>query len=313
MRRSRSSTSTFGAKACSQVPCIQSKLGKDHEQIICPGISCRRGMHGPNAASSTDSQSFLQSSSLQHWFKNWQELRKDKLTASTFSAAIGFWHTAKRREQLWEEKIGAREPFSGNMATCWNNIKEQEALERYMLITGNSVSLTGFQVYGKKTNHEDNWLAASPDALLDKFYDLPFGGILEIKCPYFNGDMSTAIPLKRMRVHYIPQAQGLMEILDREWMDLYVWTTKGSSLFRLYRNVEYWDLVRTALSDFWWKHVQPARQLCANSVISNPAVQLASFRPAPKHELLGCIVHKSKQIVIDSKLIFREIHGKQRN
>ncbi|XP_038996754.1 uncharacterized protein LOC120121471 isoform X2 [Hibiscus syriacus] len=53
----------------------------------------------------------IQSSSLQHWFKNWQEQRKHKLTASTFAGAVGFWPI--RRTQLWLEKIGAIEPFSG--------------------------------------------------------------------------------------------------------------------------------------------------------------------------------------------------------
>ena len=31
---------------------------------------------------------FLQSSGLQHWFKNWQKLRKHKLTASTFGTGL---------------------------------------------------------------------------------------------------------------------------------------------------------------------------------------------------------------------------------
>ncbi|KAI6689420.1 hypothetical protein NL676_026248 [Syzygium grande] len=89
---------------------------------------------------------------LQHWFKKWHELRKNKLTASTFSAAIGFW--CQRRVQLWLEKLGLIEPFSGNLATCWNNIKEKEALESYEQITGYNVDLPEFQVYGNN-NSED--------------------------------------------------------------------------------------------------------------------------------------------------------------
>ncbi|KAK9666189.1 hypothetical protein RND81_14G167500 [Saponaria officinalis] len=30
------------------------------------------------------------------------------------------------RVQLWLEKIGVIEPFTGNLATCWSNIKEEE-------------------------------------------------------------------------------------------------------------------------------------------------------------------------------------------
>ncbi|XP_059310076.1 uncharacterized protein LOC132061245 [Lycium ferocissimum] len=203
--------------------------------------------------SSCDSHEIYKSASLQHWYKNWNELRKNKLTASTFGQAVGFW--PKRRVQLWLEKIGAVQPFWGNDATAWTNIKEQEALVRYKLITGNPISFTNFNVYREMIKGVD-WLGASPDGVVDKFvYHLPSRGVLEIKCPYFNGDMTKATPWKRIPIYYVPQAQGLMEILDRDWMDYYVWTTKGSSLFRMHRDEEYWQLLKIALSDFWWNHV----------------------------------------------------------
>ncbi|KAK8545563.1 hypothetical protein V6N13_066841 [Hibiscus sabdariffa] len=249
----------------------------------------------------------LQSSCLQHWFKNWQEQRKHKLTASTFAGAIGFWPL--RRTQLWLEKLGAIEPFSGNLATCWSNIKEEVALERYKLITGNTVDFPEFQVYGKM-NPEDSWLGASPDGLIDKFvYGLPLRGVLEIKCPFFGGHMSKAVPWRRIPLHCIPQAQGLMEIMDRDWMDFYVWTPKGSSLFRIYRDVLYWDALKLALSDFWWKHVQPAKEICSKHVITDPLRELKSLRPASRHELCSYIVYESKQIVDNSSLLMREING----
>ncbi|KAI4305031.1 hypothetical protein L6164_028422 [Bauhinia variegata] len=246
----------------------------------------------------------LQASGLQHWFKNWQNLRKNKLTASTFAGAIGFW--PRRRVQLWLEKIGAIEPFTGNLATCWGNIKEEEALERYKLITGNPVLFPEFQVYSR--NSEDDWLAASPDGVV--VYELPSHGVLEVKCPYFGGDMRKALPWSRIPLFYIPQAQGLMEITASDWMDLYVWTPNGSSLFRLYRDEEYWDVMKMALFDFWWKHVQPARELYDKNIITNPLTQLSSLKPAPRHELCSYIVCESKRIVDNSKLLVREIHGK---
>lgn len=266
--------------------------------------------HSLNYASG-ESYSILQSSSLQHWFKNWQESRKHKLTASTFAGAIGFW--PGRRVQLWLEKIGAIEPFSGNLATCWSNIKEEEALERYKLITGNTVLFPNFQVYDHKKS-EDDWLAASPDGLVDGIvYGLPSGGVLEIKCPYFGGDMTRASPWKRVPSYYIPQAQGLMEILDRDWMDFYVWTPKGSSLFRLYRDSEYWDVLKIALSDFWWEHVLPAKEVYRKSVISVPLKQLRYLKPAPRHELWSEIAYGTKCMVDNSSLLMREINGKLQN
>nr|GLL17982.1 uncharacterized protein LOC109190557 [Ipomoea trifida] len=279
------------------------------KESVTSSLTCHSKRHSSYSASPLEYyHPILQSNGLQNRFKNWQHLRKGKLMASTFSQAIGFW--PRRRVQLWLEKIGAIEPFSGNLATCWSNIKEEEALERYMLITGNPVSMHGFQVH-HNMYPEDGWLAASPDGVIDTYaYGLPSRGVLEIKCPFFGGDMTKAWPCSRIPIYYIPQAQGLMEILDRDWMDLYIWTTKGSSLFRLHRDKEYWQALEIALSDFWWKHVQPAKELYNCSEITNPHVELKLLRPEPRHELCTYLVHESFRIVVnDSKLVMREING----
>ncbi|PPS00569.1 hypothetical protein GOBAR_AA20086 [Gossypium barbadense] len=105
---------------------------------------------------------------------------------------------------------------------CLDNIKEEEALGRYKRITESTIEFLEFQVYGKM-NPEDSWLAASPDGLVNRFvYGLPSGGVLEIKCPYVDEKMKETFPWKRIPLYCIPQAQGLMEIMDREWMDFYV-------------------------------------------------------------------------------------------
>ncbi|KAK4800600.1 hypothetical protein SAY86_021087 [Trapa natans] len=257
---------------------------------------------------SGECDSILRRDCFKHPFKNWQDKRRHKLTASTFAGAIGFWHG--RRVQLWLEKIGAREPFSGNLATCWNNMKEEEAVEWYKEITGNSVLFPKFQVYGEICP-QDDWLAASPDGVIDSLiYGLPSRGVLEIKCPFFGGDMRQATPWKRIPLYCIPQAQGLMEILDRDWMDFYAWMPRGSSLFRIHRDKEYWGAMRVALSDFWFKHVEPARDICSKHAFIDPLNELKFLRPDPKHELCSYIVWESKRIVDSSQLLVREIGGK---
>lgn len=257
--------------------------------------------------SSVGSHSILQSSAFNHWFKNWQELRRNKLTASTFGGAIGFW--PHRRVQLWHEKVGFRAPFSKNVALCWSNIMEEVALERYKLITGNFVSFPEFQPYNK-TSPEEDWLAASPDGLVEHMaYGLPFGGILEVKCPYFGGE-ARSLPWKRVPIYYMPQAQGLMEISNRDWMDFYCWTRNGSSLFRIYRDQEYWKLVKLALSDFWWKHVQPAKILLHENPFVDKVEVVDLYVPKSRHELYLDIVRASQILVNNSKLLVREIHGK---
>lgn len=305
--------------------CIKRNHGSQNLSVsdsrkLCTNFQILKPCAGSLKFATGETCPVLRSSGLQHWFKNWQELRQHRLTASTFPSAIGFWR--HRRVQLWLEKIGAIEAFSGNLATCWSNIKEEEALERYKLITGNTVLFPEFQVYGNTNeNPGDNWLGASPDGIVDKLvYGLPSRGVLEIKCPFFNGDMANASPWSRIPLYCVPQAQGLMEIMDRDWMDFYVWTPKGSSLFRLYRDPEYWNVLKTVLSDFWWKHVQPAKELCSKSMIMDPLAEfkllntkLRLLKPAARHELCSDIVRDSKLIVDNSKLLMREIHGKLQN
>lgn len=194
-------------------------------------------------------------------------------------------------------------------------MKEGDALERYKLITGFGVCFPQFQVYNK-SNTEDDWLGASPDGVV---YGLPSAGVLEVKCPFYDEQMGRALPWKRIPLHCMPQAQGLMEILDRDWMHFYVWTPNGSSLFKLERDHDYWELLKSALSDFWWKHVQLAKKELAEKELCrlnprtdpdpDPFTIIKHLKPAPKHELCSTIVKASKCLVDHSQLLWREVHG----
>ena len=44
------------------------------------------------------------------------------------------------RNELWEEKLGLREGFSGNDATEWGSSKEDEAVAVYEAFAGRKVS-----------------------------------------------------------------------------------------------------------------------------------------------------------------------------
>ncbi|KAJ6397276.1 hypothetical protein OIU84_020278 [Salix udensis] len=50
--------------------------------------------------------------------------------------------------QLWLEKLGAKEPFSRNVAICRTIAREEEALGRYKLTAGNIVLFPKFKVHG---------------------------------------------------------------------------------------------------------------------------------------------------------------------
>ncbi|CAA6668944.1 unnamed protein product [Spirodela intermedia] len=190
-----------------------------------------------------------------------------------------------RRAQLWLEKLGITEPFSGNAATQWKKLKSELALKQYMIITRNNIRLLDFKVY-KEGSHGDDWLAASP-----------YGMVADGSVSSEGGNMVGALPWAQVPVFYMPQAQGLMEILDRDWLDLYCWTPNGSSLFRVPRDQEYWCLLKTALADFWWKHVHPARQILSVAPTESSMEELKLLRPVARHELFNSIACASRHLV----------------
>lgn len=239
----------------------------------------------------------------------WNHLRSSRLTASAFSKALGFF--AGDRVSLWEEKIGVREPFKGNDATTWGTVNEPRALLTYENLTGQKVEPCMFKV--KKDDVVHDWLGASPDGLVaglgllqeqtldpskvDPLMGLhPKGpGILEIKCPYNKGRPDLAEPPTKAIWYYMPQIQGLMDVFDREWCILYVWTsTNGSASFIISRDRQYWSTCFDVLAEFWWAHTVPARQIrslhddCSNMNMGDQD-SWVEFRPSevhPKSEML---------------------------
>lgn len=70
--------------------------------------------------------------------------------------------------------------------------------------------------------------------------------------------------------------------------------------------------MKIALHDFWWEHVQLARKVCSQSVITDPLVELKWLKPTSRHELCSDIVYASKHIVEESELLMRETNGIKR-
>lgn len=232
----------------------------------------------------------------------WFALRRDKLTTSTFSTALGFWK-GKRRSELWHEKVFSLETQvienSKRCAMEWGVLNEAAAIDRYKSITGHDVSSFGFAVHAEE---QLDWLGASPDGLLGCF---PGGGILEVKCPYNKGKPEIALPWSTVPFYYMPQVQGQMEILDREWVDLYCWTPNGSTIFRIIRRRDYWELMHGILHEFWWENVVPAKE-----ALSTGREEVAkSYDPTPTHRLTGLAIVKSMKLASESKLLCKEIAG----
>ncbi|XP_043703743.1 uncharacterized protein LOC122653856 [Telopea speciosissima] len=234
--------------------------------------------------------------------EEWFALRRDKLTTSTFSTALGFWK-GNRRAELWHEKVFTLDAGSitaaGKAAMEWGVFNESAAIEQYKSITGREVSSLGFAVHSEE---QFKWLGASPDGLLGC---CPGGGVLEVKCPYNKGMPELALPWSTVPFYYIPQVQGQMEIMDREWVDLYCWTPNGSTIFRVCRDHEYFELIHGILWEFWWENVIPARE----AFLLGKEEDAKAYRPAPKHKQTGLVISKSIKLAAEAKLICRDIAG----
>ena len=59
------------------------------------------------------------------------------------------------------------------------------------------------------------------------------------------------------------QVQGLMDIFDRDWCNVFVWTHNGAALYHVARDTAYWRACFDVLAEFWWAHVVPARHALA--------------------------------------------------
>ena len=119
-------------------------------------------------------------------------------------------------------------------------------------------------------------------------------GILEIKCPFNKGRPELAVPPSRAIWYYMPQMQGLMDIFDRQWCSLYIWTqSHGSAAFRVERNREYWNAAFEVLAEFWWAHVVPARQ-AHDAGASREEIE--AYRPSPTHPNAERMKQWSKQL-----------------
>ncbi|XP_047316337.1 uncharacterized protein LOC124919997 isoform X2 [Impatiens glandulifera] len=234
----------------------------------------------------------------------WFALRRDKLTTSTFSTALGLWK-GERRYELWNEKVfppqvvQSMDP-SKKCAVEWGTLNESAAIERYKNITGRDVTSLGFAIH---SSEQLDWLGASPDGLLGCF---PEGGILEVKCPFNKGKTEAARPWKTIPFYYMPQVQGQMEIMDRDWVDVYCWTLNGSTIFRVCRERDYWILMQGVLREFWFENVVPAREAL---MVGKGEEELSLFRPSSTHRLTGAVISRSIRMAKEAEVLCREVAG----
>jgi putative phage-type endonuclease len=141
--------------------------------------------------------------------KEWYELRKKVLTASSLATAIGDDHFKSRNELIRDKLDTTEKPFVEHEIMEWGVKYEEIATRFYALLTGATVLEFGliphpaFPIFG-----------ASPDGICSQ--DSPddyVGRMLEIKCPP-KRKFTKSVPK-----HYWYQMQGQLECCDLDECD----------------------------------------------------------------------------------------------
>jgi putative phage-type endonuclease len=168
----------------------------------------------------------------------WFEARKGRITASRVPAILG--HSAYRsRDDVLREMIreayGYEREFQGNTATQWGTDNEARARADYEADTGLWVDDVGLIVHP-----EHDWLAASPDGLIED------DGYLEIKCPY-SGETKS-------KPEWELQVQFGLHVTGRSWGHLYIWTPTYAQIVTVVYESEFlernWEDLSRFLDDF---------------------------------------------------------------
>ncbi|KAK8945726.1 hypothetical protein KSP40_PGU009561 [Platanthera guangdongensis] len=193
------------------------------------------------------------------------------------------------------DPIRSKKPPQHPASMNWGTANEAAAIERYRSMTGNDVS---FQRFAVSAETGSGWLGASPDGLVGCH---PDAGILEVKCPYNKGRPELGSPWKTASYCYMSQVLGQMEIMDRDWVDLYCWMPNGSALFHVFRDREYWGLMHGMLRDFWRGSVVPARQ----AVAAEDDATTMSYEPEARHELTGKMIRRSLNLAEKAAMTWR--------
>ena len=141
--------------------------------------------------------------------KEWYEMRKEKLTASSLAAALGKCHFTSRNELLLS-KIEEK-PYQSNEITEWGVKYEDIAIAFYEEMF--NVKVLDF---GLIPHPEFNAFGASPDGICDDTGNNDYvSRMVEIKCPPKRKFTKTVPP------HYGMQVQGQLEVCNLDECDFF--------------------------------------------------------------------------------------------
>jgi putative phage-type endonuclease len=164
--------------------------------------------------------------------EEWLALRGNMLTASDAATAIGM-NKYETAAELLLKKCGLGKKFEGNSATKHGEKYEDEARILYEQRHNEVVHELGLCPHPLYT-----WLGGSPDGVSES------GKLVEIKCPPMRQIIPGEVP-----IHYMPQLQLCMQILDLEEADFIQYKPAETN----WPKAEEFDVVNVKRDPEWWK------------------------------------------------------------
>jgi putative phage-type endonuclease len=151
----------------------------------------------------------------------WHNARKGRVTGSVAGAILGLAPYMTRDDvmrRMVRDYHGAAPEFTGNVATEWGVANESGAMFEFTMKTGFDVQECGFFPV-------DDWLGASPDALVGD------DSVIEIKFPFGLRDKENPVfKSAQDQPHYYAKMQIEMYCTTRRKCYFYQWAPKGDAL-----------------------------------------------------------------------------------
>lgn len=213
----------------------------------------------------------------------WFAARRHKITGSSVGAILGLSPYRKPEDvmrAMVREYHGAPSEFTGNSATEWGTLMEDQAAASYTMETGNKITPEGFLLHPVQ-----QWLGASPDGLIGA------DGLIEIKCPYgLRNKSAPEFKTLKEQPYYEAQIQIQLFVTDRKWCDFYQWAPAGTELERVEINRAFLQEAIPRLFDFYQRYKREIHEPQKYGIGDDLGGKVAEYR-----ELMDTIEHATQR------------------
>lgn len=207
----------------------------------------------------------------------WGKLKHLRLTSSNFGLILQCHNRFKAKGTTHPSSLFKTLKGNYNLKTnaiAWGKVHENNALQKYCALTGNSVTKIGLVLF------PCGFLGSSPDGIISVTPNTS-SGVLEIKCPYKYRDYNVSDMITKElngsyqkpsfyltsngelnnQHNYWHQVQGEIHATGVEWADFVVWTTKDLHISRVPKDHDWASNSLPMLQEFYLDCFLP--HLCA--------------------------------------------------